>query len=58
MNITPKKITHWTEHSKAMEVLGLEYAIVQGFVENTKDNWKPVDDLRDEIDFDINNNNI
>lgn len=48
-----KKITHWLQHPKASEVCALEYEIVQGYRESTKANWKVVDDLRDEIDKDI-----
>lgn len=50
-----QKITHWLDHSKASEVCGFEYALVQGFVDNTKENWKVVDDLRAAIDMDIQN---
>ncbi len=48
-----KNITHWLEHPKALEVCALEYEIVQGYRQSTKENWKVVDDLRDEIDVDI-----
>lgn len=48
-----KIIKHWLDHPKARTVCALEYEIVQGYRESTKENWKVVDDLRDKIDADI-----
>lgn len=40
----------WTKHPNAAEVAALEYIIVQGFIEDTEENWKVVDDFRNEIE--------
>ena len=45
-----KKYTHWTQHPDASKVAALEYALVQGFTKDTKENCKVLDDLRNKID--------